>query len=201
MSERIMTFRPNKKCGKVESSSLARFLGRPSVSDKNRISTLSEERSGKIWCPGSCSGMCSAKTEFSHATPVHCSGMQFEIIIHPSEKKRQAGKLKPGTGAFSAPTVSGIAVNQKVMLEELRETLEQIAALCPQHSVFNREEADNDNNAAGDAALTPCRLEDFALVPDASGEILHFSCRRSLTGVCAGSVPLACNGARPGSTG
>ncbi|MCK6558045.1 hypothetical protein HUU39_02545 [candidate division KSB1 bacterium] len=77
-------------------------------------------------------------------------------------------------------------MNQKLMLDELRETLEQIAALCPRHSLFDREESDGHEGTAS----PPCRLEDFELATDTSGEILRFSCRHSVAGVCAGYVHL-----------
>lgn len=72
------------------------------------------------------------------------------------------------------------------MLEELRETLEQIAALCPRHSLFDRDELDGHEGTASPT----CRLDDFELAMDATGEVLNFSCRHSATGICAGYVHL-----------
>lgn len=150
------------------------------------LSTLSEEQAWEVWRFRAPLGMCNANTEFNRATKPPRGGMQFDMIIDPSEEKWQA---KPSQGpAPSAPTALDIAVNQKLMLEELRETLEQIAALCPRHSLLDRDESDGHEGTA--SSPTPCRLQDFELATDASGEILHFSCRHSTTGVCAGYVHL-----------
>jgi len=129
-----------------------------------------------------------------------CAGQILSLFVRPSflatacnlkwyltQARRNGRQVKPSQGAApSAALALDIAVNQKLMLEELRETLEQIAALCPQHSLFDRKELDSHEGTAS----TPCRVEDFELATDASGEILRFSCRHSTTGICAGYVSL-----------
>ncbi|MCK6558044.1 hypothetical protein HUU39_02550 [candidate division KSB1 bacterium] len=64
------------------------------------LSTLSEEQAREVWRFRAPLGMCSANTEFNRATKPPRGGMQFDMIIDPSEEKWQAGKTKPGTGAF-----------------------------------------------------------------------------------------------------
>ena len=65
--------------------------------------------------------------------------------------------------------------------EDTRKRLEQIASLCPLHSL-------NGNTSENHSQAHPCRFVDFDLTADEHGDGSYFSCRRSEEGTCAGYI-------------
>lgn len=70
--------------------------------------------------------------------------------------------------------------------EQLRETLEQVAALCPLRASFINESPTPEGAEEHDRG--PCPLEAFEVATEASGRGYSFACRHSHSGVCAGYV-------------
>lgn len=70
--------------------------------------------------------------------------------------------------------------------EELRETLEQVAALCPLRASFINESPTVEG--ADEHDREPCPLEAFDLAAEAKGLGYSFACRHSQSGICAGYV-------------
>jgi hypothetical protein len=70
--------------------------------------------------------------------------------------------------------------------EELRETLEQVAALCPLRASFINESPTVEG--AEDCEREPCSLDAFDIAAEAKGLGYSFACRHSQSGICAGYV-------------
>lgn len=70
--------------------------------------------------------------------------------------------------------------------EQLRETLEQVAALCPLRASFIKESPTPEGAEEHDRG--PCPLEAFEIAAEAKGLGYSFACRHSQSGICAGYV-------------
>lgn len=70
--------------------------------------------------------------------------------------------------------------------EHLRETLEQVAALCPLRASFINESPTVEGAEEHDRG--PCPLEAFEIAAEAKGLGHSFACRHSHSGICAGYV-------------
>lgn len=70
--------------------------------------------------------------------------------------------------------------------EELRETLEQVAALCPLRASFINESPTVEG--AEEHEREPCSLDEFEIAAEAKGMGYSFACRHSQSGICAGYV-------------
>lgn len=70
--------------------------------------------------------------------------------------------------------------------EELRETLEQVAALCPLRASFINESPTVEGAEEHDRE--PCSLDAFEVAAEAKGMGYSFACRHSQSGICAGYV-------------
>jgi len=70
--------------------------------------------------------------------------------------------------------------------EQLRETLEQVAELCPLRASFINESPTIDGAEEHDRG--PCPLEAFDVAAEAKGMGYSFACRHSHSGICAGYV-------------
>ena len=71
--------------------------------------------------------------------------------------------------------------------EELRETLEQVAALCPLRASFINE-SPTVEGAEEQHDREPCSLDAFEIAAEAKGLGYSFACRHSQSGICAGYV-------------
>ncbi len=70
--------------------------------------------------------------------------------------------------------------------EELRETLEQVAALCPLRASFINESPTVEGAEEHDRE--PCSLDAFEIASEVKGMGYSFACRHSQSGICAGYV-------------